>query len=540
MKNRIVYKLIAGTLVAGLVMGSAACGSSDKDTSDFLEEEIPNEDEEDTVEYEDFDDLEDIEEGEPAETEETDDDAYAADEAYDDAADEYAEEDTFEEDEGGYYPTEFEDIGVTLYIPEEYVNRKGVVNYSEETLGDKAYCIDMYYVGVSQDWYYETVSQDEISDEDARKYIESLVDLFRIYSVKKDEVGELVDYLNEELEANGLTKISADDLKEIKSGDDYAYYLYDVKEDANYQNLEPEYAEEYDELKFMTDQVIDASAFSEPKGTYDNILGQKISFVTTDFDGNEITSEELFSQHEYTMVNVWATWCPWCVGELEELEKINKKLEEKDCAIVGLGGDSDSAIDDARAIVAENGLTYTQLRAFDGWYDIFNMSEGWPTSFFVNREGEMVGMPIPGARVDEYEKAIDDLLAGKTNESAGAATSEDENAAAGEDTAKAQNDSQKAAISSKQSESVANGQNMYRIYVTDEKANPIQGAMVQFCTSDTCKMGITGADGMASFDDPEGSYDVHILKVPDGYKPYTEEHKTMDVYSDMVIVLQRE
>ena len=63
--------------------------------------------------------------------------------------------------------------------------------------------------------------------------------------------------------------------------------------------------------------------------------------------------------------------------------------------------------------------------------------------------------------------------------------------------------------------------------------------MVQFCTDDNCKMGVTGSDGIATFDNPPGVYEVHVLKVPDGYKEDTSLYRTDDQHSDMVIILER-
>lgn len=45
---------------------------------------------------------------------------------------------------------------------------------------------------------------------------------------------------------------------------------------------------------------------------------------------------------------------------------------------------------------------------------------------------------------------------------------------------------------------------------------------------------------MASFDDPEGVYQVHILKVPKGYKPNEELYTTPDTYSDLTVVVETE
>lgn len=155
----------------------------------------------------------------------------------------------------------------------------------------------------------------------------------------------------------------------------------------------------------------DRSSKSRSKGKAKT--GKKIEFTTTDFDGKKITSEELFAEHEVTMVNVWATWCFWCVDEMPELNKINKRLAKKDCAIVGLLGDidDDDTLEEAEQILKDNNVTYLNILPWKGAVEEdFNMDEGWPTSFFVDRDGYIIGDPIVGASTDEYEKRIDEIL----------------------------------------------------------------------------------------------------------------------------------
>ncbi len=87
--------------------------------------------------------------------------------------------------------------------------------------------------------------------------------------------------------------------------------------------------------------------------------------------------------------------------------------------------------------------------------------------------------------------------------------------------------------------SVKNNENMYRIYVKDQDAAPVEGAMVQFCTDTTCLVEQTDKDGMASFTETPGIYDIHILSVPDGYDEVTDGYKTIDSYSDMTITINK-
>ena len=84
----------------------------------------------------------------------------------------------------------------------------------------------------------------------------------------------------------------------------------------------------------------------------------------------------------------------------------------------------------------------------------------------------------------------------------------------------------------------ANDAGMYRIVVLDEKGNPVEKAAIQFCSETECMLGKTDAEGMATFEVPEGSYTVHVLKVPEGYEKDSTEYTVPATYSDLSIVLK--
>ena len=144
-------------------------------------------------------------------------------------------------------------------------------------------------------------------------------------------------------------------------------------------------------------------------------MGRKVEFETTDIDGNLITSEELFGSHEITMVNIWTSWCGYCIDEMKELEAINGRLSAKDCAVVGIlaDGDEEDALASGKETLKEKSVTYTNILPPENLNDIFYIS-GYPTTYFVNREGIIVDKPITGAYVDQYEPAVETLLSGNT------------------------------------------------------------------------------------------------------------------------------
>ena len=127
------------------------------------------------------------------------------------------------------------------------------------------------------------------------------------------------------------------------------------------------------------------------------------SFEGKDLNGNTVKSDELFSKNAVTVVNFWFTTCNPCVGELAELDALNKELAEKGGALIGvntftLGGD-EAAISEAKDVLAKKGVTYQNVY-FDSDGEAGKFAANifaYPTTYVVDRNGNIVGDPIVGA-----------------------------------------------------------------------------------------------------------------------------------------------
>ncbi len=146
------------------------------------------------------------------------------------------------------------------------------------------------------------------------------------------------------------------------------------------------------------------------------------SFEGKDLDGNTVKSDELFSANAVTVVNFWFTTCNPCVGELAELDALNKELAEKGGEIIGinaftLDGD-EAAISEAKDVLSKKGATYRNVYfASDGEAGRFTTNVfAYPTTYVVDRNGNIVGDPIVGAitgkaQAETLQKLIDQTLA---------------------------------------------------------------------------------------------------------------------------------
>ena len=146
------------------------------------------------------------------------------------------------------------------------------------------------------------------------------------------------------------------------------------------------------------------------------------AFEGKDLDGNTVKSKELFSANAVTVVNFWFTTCNPCVGELSELDALNKELAKKGGALIGvntftLDGD-ETAISEAKDVLAKKGVTYQNVYfASDGEAGKFTTNIfAYPTTYVVDRNGNIVGDPIVGAitekkQAETLQKLINQALA---------------------------------------------------------------------------------------------------------------------------------
>ncbi|MFR0844016.1 MAG: TlpA disulfide reductase family protein [Oscillospiraceae bacterium] len=146
------------------------------------------------------------------------------------------------------------------------------------------------------------------------------------------------------------------------------------------------------------------------------------AFEGKDLDGNPVKSDELFSANAVTVVNFWFTTCNPCVGELAELDALSKELAQKGGALIGVNtftlDGNEAAISEAKDVLAKKGATYQNVYfASDGEAGKFTTNIfAYPTTYVVDRSGNIVGDPIVGAitekkQAETLQKLIDQALA---------------------------------------------------------------------------------------------------------------------------------
>ena len=212
--------------------------------------------------------------------------------------------------------------------------------------------------------------------------------------------------------------------KEQFTDKEYEWLKESATEISNIENRLTELEEKYPEIMQKSmDGDMSMPAGSDTSTPPDDGSMQKFpAFEGKDLDGNTVKSDELFSANAVTVVNFWFTTCNPCVGELGELDALNKELAEKGGALIGinsftLDGD-EKAIAEAKEVLAKKGATYQNIY-FGSGGDAGKFVENvfaYPTTYVVDRSGNIVGEPIVGAitekkQAETLQKLIDQALA---------------------------------------------------------------------------------------------------------------------------------
>ena len=215
-----------------------------------------------------------------------------------------------------------------------------------------------------------------------------------------------------------------EDAKEEFSDEEYEWLKESATEISNIENKLTELEEKYPEIMQKSmDGDMSMPAGSDTSTPPDDGSMQKFpAFEGKDLDGNTVKSDELFSGNAVTVVNFWFTTCNPCVGELAELDALNKELAEKGGALIGvntftLDGD-EAAISEAKDVLAKKGATYQNVY-FNSDGEAGKFTENifaYPTTYVVDRNGNIVGEPIVGAiteknQAETLQKLIDQALA---------------------------------------------------------------------------------------------------------------------------------
>lgn len=141
--------------------------------------------------------------------------------------------------------------------------------------------------------------------------------------------------------------------------------------------------------------------------TSKNTVGE---FSTQDVYGNAYT-KDIFKDYDLTLVNVYTTWCTPCVQEMPDLDKLYQQVKDEGVNVIGVvldvlnekGEIVQEDLGRAQDLVERTGVSYLTLLP-DSTYMNGRLIgiEGFPETFFVDKDGNIVGETYSGSGDFDY------------------------------------------------------------------------------------------------------------------------------------------
>lgn len=314
----------------------------------------------------------------------------------------------------GNIVTEVKERGLRFTISQEYIDKGVEVEpYNENTKGYPMATIS-YYSPTSKQLLNKLLDMnpEEVTHEVADQYTQDIWattrTLMEIAMVETDEYERLI--ASGKVPEDFTFHTPAEQL-----GTNGAYtYIISIPE-LDYGNLNAAEQQDYEECKAYMQTVKESLSFIPIElENNETAIGTTVpSFKSEDLNGNIVTND-IFLQKDLTVVNAWGTFCGPCIEEMPELAEWSKAMPDN-VQMIGLVGDIEGKEDTkhfelAKKIVEKAGADFVNIIPNEDFKELLSGIVGYPTTFFVDKEGNIVGDPIVGADVDGYKAFVEAYL----------------------------------------------------------------------------------------------------------------------------------
>ena len=279
---------------------------------------------------------------------------------------------------------------------------------------------------------YGGVKSSFASTEQADAYAKLLMDQTLSEEDKKAELDKVINEFSKIWAINviaddkmpkddeGLKALTGFDNNEKLASTDGFNYVWSYMNKA--EGLTGEDQEIYDKLYEDLENVKKSIKVAKPLSVDgESGAAAKFDFDTKDIYGKDFSAKEYLAEHEYTIMNVWGTFCGPCKAEMPDLAKVYEEYKDK-IGFLGIVSDvapekegmseamkqtREDVIALGKRIVEDKGCAYPNLIPTQEMNDKFLAAvTGYPTTFVLDKEGNIVGSPIIGAQSYEQFKEL--------------------------------------------------------------------------------------------------------------------------------------
>jgi len=130
-------------------------------------------------------------------------------------------------------------------------------------------------------------------------------------------------------------------------------------------------------------------------------------FSVRSLDGKNVQLKD-FKGHP-VLIDFWATWCQPCRASMTHLESLQKRYEDKGLVVLGLSVDEDAPAD-VKRYAQKLGVSFRLAMADEKVLDLYGPVRSIPTTFFINRNGEVVRRVVGYIDAETLDSYIQELF----------------------------------------------------------------------------------------------------------------------------------
>ncbi len=130
-------------------------------------------------------------------------------------------------------------------------------------------------------------------------------------------------------------------------------------------------------------------------------------FALKDLEGKDVRLSD--SKGKIRLVDFWATWCAPCREEIPRFKELYGQYKDQGFEIIGIAMDDEGA-KVVRPFVEKYQIPYTNLVGNEDVEKAFGGILGYPTAFFIDRDGNIVDSYVGGVPKRVFEARLRELL----------------------------------------------------------------------------------------------------------------------------------
>jgi peroxiredoxin len=134
-------------------------------------------------------------------------------------------------------------------------------------------------------------------------------------------------------------------------------------------------------------------------------------FTLKDADGKTVSLADY--KGKVVLLNFWATWCGPCKIEIPWFIDFEQKYKDKGFAVLGVSMDEDGW-DVVKPYLAQSKINYRMLLGNDSVGTLYGGVDSLPTTFLIDREGNIAATHIGLISKGDYQDEIVQLLENKS------------------------------------------------------------------------------------------------------------------------------